>query len=195
MMDPATGEFFTQAAYEAKRKEDPGYIVVLFLRQREAWLPEWLTRPHATVGSDGMPTTDADGNDLAWEHPYSAFVGHPRTAGSHARVLRLGREQGVSLMQALRQLSYWSALHLGDAGIGAMRVRGRLQVGMIADITVLDPESVTDNATHRPGEQGSPSTGIPYVLVSGQVVVRDSRVQRVFPGQPIRYQPAERSDS
>ena len=195
MMDPATGEFFTQATYETKRKEDPGYIVVLFMRQREAWLPQWLTRPHATVGSDGMPTTDADGNDLTWEHPYSAFVGHPRTAGSHARVLRLGREQGVSLMQTLRQLSYWSALHLGDAGIESMQVRGRIQEGMVADITVFDPESVTDNATHKRGEQGAPSTGIPYVLVSGQVVVRDSTVQRVFPGQPIRYETTAESDS
>ena len=195
MMDPATGEFFTQATYEAKRKADPGYIVVLFMRQREVWLPEWLTRPHATVGSDGMPTTDADGNDLTWEHPYSAFVGHPRTAGSHARVLRLGRERGVNLMQTLRQLSYWSALHLGDAGIEAMRVRGRIQQGMIADITVFDPATVTDNATHKRGKQGAPSTGIPYVLVNGRVVVRDSRVQRVFPGQPIRYEPGEPSGS
>ena len=195
MMDPATGKFFTQATYEAKRKEDPGYIVVLFVRQREAWLPEWLTRPHATVGSDGMPTTDANGNDLTWEHPYSAFVGHPRTAGSHARVLRLGREQGVDLMQTLRQLSYWAALHLGRAGIEAMQARGRIQEGMIADITVFDPETVTDNATHKRGEQGAPSTGIPYVLVSGQVVVRESKVQRVFPGQPIRYRTNARSDS
>ena len=195
MMDPATGEFFTQAAYEAKRKEDPGYMVVLFMRQREAWLPEWLTRPHATVGSDGMPTTDADGNDLTWEHPYSAFVGHPRTAGSHARVLRLGREQGVDLMQTLRQLSYWSALHLGDAGIESMQVRGRIQEGMVADITVFDPNTVTDNATHEHGEQGLPSTGIPHVLVHGQLVVRDSTVQRVFPGRPIRYRPTARSGS
>ncbi len=195
MMDPAAGEFFTQAGYEAKRKEDPGYIVVLFMRQREAWLPEWLTRPHATVGSDGMPTTDADGNDLTWDHPYSAFVGHPRTAGSHARVLRLGREQGVDLMQTLRQLSYWSALHLGNAGIESMQVRGRIQEGAVADITVFDPETVTDNATHERGRQGAPSTGIPYVLVSGQVVVQDSKIQRVFPGKPIRYKPVTGSRS
>ena len=98
-------------------------------------------------------------------------------------------------MQTLRQLSYWSALHLGEAGIEAMRVRGRIQEGMIADVTVFDPETVNDNATHKRGEQGAPSTGIPYVLVSGQVVVRDSMVQRVFPGQPIRYQAKARSDS
>ena len=110
-------------------------------------------------------------------------------------MLRLGREQGVDLMQTLRQLSYCSALRLGEAGIDATQARGRIQEGMIADITVFDPETVTDNATHKRGEQGAPSTGIPYVLVSGQVVVQDSTVQRVFPGQPIRYQNKAQSDS
>ena len=34
---------------------------------------------------------------------------------------------------------------------------------------------------------GLPSTGIPFVLVNGTVVVRDSEtVDNVFPGKPIR---------
>ena len=90
-------------------------------------------------------------------------------------------------MQTLKQLSYWSALHLGDAGIKAMRERGRLQKGMIADITVFNPQTVTDQAMHKLGAQGKPSIGIPYVLVSGQLVVKASRVLAVFPGQPVRY--------
>ncbi len=33
-----------------------------------------------------------------------------------------------------------------------------------------------------------PTTGIPYVLVNGVVVVKDSKVQKgVYPGQPIRF--------
>lgn len=52
---------------------------------------------------------------------------------------------------------------------------------------VFDPETVTDNATFQPGEGTLPSTGIPYVLVNGVVVVKDSVVQEVFPGQPIRF--------
>jgi N-acyl-D-amino-acid deacylase len=35
---------------------------------------------------------------------------------------------------------------------------------------------------------GLPSTGIPYVIVNGTIVVDDSKVLKdVFPGQPIRY--------
>ena len=159
------------------------------MKQREPWLRQWLYRDHSSVGSDGMPTTDANGEAIPWDAPYSRFVGHPRTAGSHAKVLRLAREEGVGLMHTLKQLSYFAALHLGEGGIESMRERGRIQEGMVADITVFDADSVTDHATHALGEQGSPSTGIPYVIVNGRVVVEDSEVLEVFPGQPIVYEP------
>jgi len=91
-------------------------------------------------------------------------------------------------MHMIAQNSYWAAKHLGDAGVEAMQVRGRIQEGMVADIAIFNPETVTDNATYVIGENGLPSTGIPYVLVNGTVVVRDSEiVEGVSPGQPIRY--------
>ena len=56
----------------------------------------------------------------------------------------------------------------------------------MADITILDPDTVTDNATYDEGTL--PTTGIPHVLVNGTVVVRDSRVlPNVYPGRPIRF--------
>ena len=65
-------------------------------------------------------------------------------------------------------------------------MRGRLQKGMVADITILDPKTVKDNATYAKGTL--PTTGIPFVIVNGTVVVRDSKVlQEVNPGQPIRF--------
>jgi N-acyl-D-aspartate/D-glutamate deacylase len=148
----------------------------------------WLEVPHMTVAGDQMPPTDENGDLLGWDDPYEAYIGHPRTAGSHAATFRLAREHGVPLMQTIAQNSYWAAKHLGDAGLEAMQVRGRMQEGMVADITILDPETITDNATYKIGNNGAPSTGIPYVLVNGVVVVRDSKVvEGVFPGQPIRY--------
>ncbi len=137
-----------------------------------------------TVGSD------ATWSFLDWDESFEKFSGHPRTGGSHAKTLRLGRELGVPLMHSLSQLSYWSALHLGEAGIAAMKVRGRMQEGMVADITIFNPEIVTDHATYKAGEQLRPSTGIPYVIVNGHVVVRNSKAKRLNVGQPIRY-PAE----
>ena len=33
--------------------------------------------------------------------------------------------------------------------------------------------TITDNATYKAGEQGRPSTGIPYVVVNGTRVVKE----------------------
>ena len=178
----------TQDEYEAIVAEDPAFIIMACIPDREEWLPLWLEVPHMTVAGDQMPPTDENGDILDADAPFEAYVGHPRTAGAHATTFRLGREHGVPLMQTVAQNSYWSAKHLGDAGLEAMQIRGRMQEGMVADITIFHPEEITDNATYKLGSNGLPSTGIPYVLVNGVVVVGDSRiVDDVFPGQAIRY--------
>jgi N-acyl-D-glutamate deacylase len=59
---------------------------------------------------------------------------------------------------------------------------------MIADISIFQPEEVTDNATYAKGTL--PSTGIPFVLVNGTVVVENSVVLKgANPGQAIRFAP------
>ena len=188
MVNPLTGENMNREEYDRIVAEDPAFIMILCIPAREDWLPMWLEVPHMTVAGDQMPPVNAEGESLSWDDPFDAYNGHPRTVGTHAKTLRLAREHGVPLMQVLAQNSYWSALHLGDAGVEGMKVRGRMQEGMVADITIFDPDTVTDNGTYIVGENGRPSTGIPYVLVNGTVVVRDSEVvEGVFPGQPIRY--------
>jgi N-acyl-D-glutamate deacylase len=75
-------------------------------------------------------------------------------------------------------------------GLKAMQERGRMQKGMVADITVFDPLTVTDKATYAKGTL--PSEGLPYVVVNGTVVVENSKVLKdVNPGQPVRFEPAE----
>lgn len=188
VLNPQTGDYLNQEAYERILAENPGAVVVIFSPAREAWLPMFLQVPHMTVASDAMPPQDEDGNLLEWDDPWTRFAGHPRTSGTHARVLRMAREHDVPLLHIIAQLSYWSAKHLGDAGTEAMKVRGRIQKGMIADITIFDPESVTDQSDYVVGKNGLPSTGIPYVIVNGKVVVRDSEnVEGVRAGQQIRY--------
>ena len=190
IFDANLDKFLTKEEYLEQVKKDPAHIITMLMKPREAWLPYWLKMPHMTVAADAMMSGPVDWDDDVM----GKYNGHPRTAGSHAKTLRLGREQDVPLMQSLSQLSYWSALHLGDAGLEAMKLRGRMQVGMVADITMFDPKTVTDNATYKKGENGLASTGIPHVIVNGNFVVRDSKTSAKRPtaGQPIRY-PVEKT--
>jgi N-acyl-D-amino-acid deacylase len=186
VFDSNLDKFLTKEEFLAQVEKNPAYIVTMFMKPREAWLPYWLKMPHMTVAADAMMMS----GPVDWDDDIMGkYKGHPRTAGSHAKTLRLGREQDVPLMQSLSQLSYWSALHLGDAGLEGMKKRGRMQVGMVADITIFNPETATDNATYKNGENGLASTGIPYVIVNGNFVVRDSKTSKKRPtfGQPIRY--------
>jgi N-acyl-D-glutamate deacylase len=134
-----------------------------------------------------MAGVGADGQLLPWDADWSEYRGHPRTSGSRGAAFRMAREQGVPLMFTVSQASYWPARHLGDAGLEAMQERGRLQVGKVADITIFDAETITDNSGFKVGQHGVPTTGIPYVVVNGTIVVKDSKVLPVKPGQEIRF--------
>ena len=75
-------------------------------------------------------------------------------------------------------------------GLKAMQLRGRMQEGMVADITMFDPETVRDNATYATGTL--PSSGIEHVIVNGTLVMKDQKpLKGVNPGQPIRFEPVK----
>ena len=110
-----------------------------------------------------------------------------RGAGTHARVLAWTREKklDIPLSLAVSKMTYMIADYLENNGVPQMANKGRTQAGKDADITIFDPATVKDMATMQDG--GLPSTGIPYVLVNGTVMVKDSEtVDGVFPGQPVR---------
>ena len=91
-------------------------------------------------------------------------------------------------MTAISKMSYLPAKYLSElGGIPHFRYKGRMQEGCDADIVVFDPETVKDNSTYKIGEGALPSTGIPYVLVGGVVVVDNNEVLPVYPGKPIRF--------
>ena len=186
IQDVETGEFYTAESRAEMLRKEPTRVVIVYKIAEEA-IADWVRLPGVAIGSDGMPLIPDDG--LQWDTPYEEIPNtHPRFAGSFARVLRIARENDIPLMQAVAMTSYNYAKPLGELGLKAMQVRGRLQVGMVADITIFDPKTVTDNATYAKGTL--PSTGIPHVIVNGVVVMRDSEPLRRFDaGQPIRFEP------
>ena len=193
IFDPQLDRFVTKEEFLKFAESEPSRTTIAFSPPREKWMKDWIKIPGYGVSGDGMPGLDKDGNRLTWDSPFEDYAGHPRSAGSHASVLRLGRENDVPLMLSISQMSYVHAKRLGDTGIKAMQVRGRMQEGMVADITIFDPAKVTNHADYGAGKQGLPSTGIPYVLVNGTIVVQDSKVLKdVNPGQPIRFSVEEK---
>ena len=176
------------------RATDPGGLVVAeFLDEHDphdlALLRRSLTFPDAVVASDAMPplwTGGARPNLGEWPLPPEA-VTHPRTAGTFGRALRLWREEGTPLIDAVRRATLLPASVLHDA-VPAMRAKGRVQAGADADLVVFDPQRITDQATYSSSTR--PSSGITHVLVDGTFVVRDGAlVPDALPGRAIRAEP------
>ena len=176
------------------RATDPGGAVIIdFLDESDPGDRELLRKSlrfeDAIAASDAMPPLWQDRQELdvrAWPLPDGA-VTHPRTAGCFARSLRLWREEGAPLIEALRRCTLLPAQVLEEAA-PVMRKKGRVQVGADADLVVFDAETVTDQATYTNSTR--PSAGIHHVLVQGTFVVRDgSLVPDAMPGRPVRADP------
>jgi N-acyl-D-aspartate/D-glutamate deacylase len=165
----ATGERLTAETFEKYRKQ--GGIVVIHAIPAQAARAA-VASPIVMIGSDGMPIT---GPKI-----------HPRGQGSYARVLGhyVREEKALDLMTALRKMTLMPAQRL-EKRAPAFLNKGRIRVGADADITIFDPDSVIDKATFD--EPLQYSEGIPYVLVNGVPVVKNSQlVEGVFPGRAAR---------
>jgi dihydroorotase-like cyclic amidohydrolase len=189
-----TGERVTDDARlrELRETSPGGQVIVEFFDEDDpadrAILRRSLGSPDAIVASDAMPPTPTEGRPdiTAWPLP-PELVTHPRTAGCYARALRLWREEGTPLLEAVRRCTLLPAQILEDS-VPAMRNKGRLQPGSDADVVVFDAERVTDQATYLASTR--PSTGIAHVLVDGEFVVRDGTlVLDALPGRPVRAEP------
>ncbi|MCP4256197.1 MAG: amidohydrolase family protein [Planctomycetes bacterium] len=183
MYDPSQDKFLSKEEYQKIAEDDPGRMIIIYNPARKEWMKHWIKVPHMVVGSDSMWQE----NDHGWDDDPAKFAGHPRTSGAHTIVLRMAREADVPLMFTLSQLSYWSAKHLGDAGVVQMTERGRMQKGMVADIVVFDPKTVKEGSDYKAGMNGLPPIGLPHVIVNGVFVKKDNKATNKFPGQPIRY--------
>jgi hypothetical protein len=187
-----TGEALTQETYDQGVKADP-MTFILFEHCVEADMVKALAWPSVCLGSDGMPYTDDKGSKDAEglvtvpvDFPDDKAVGHPRGAGTYAKAFRYVREQKIMpLMTAVAKSSYLLAKFMEDCGVPQMAFKGRIQEGADADITIFNPDTITDNSTRQQG--ALPSSGIPFVIVNGVPVVKDSVVlEGVYPGKPIR---------
>ncbi|GEA59186.1 amidohydrolase family protein [Vibrio comitans] len=186
IIETETMKPLTKERYEQLMQENPSASVT-FTGSTDEDLKRALVHESTIIGSDAFPLMKSNGMmAYSWNTSYEGLQGHPRAAGTQARVLKMVREDNLMpLMSAISKMSYMPAEFLRENGVEQMANKGRIQVGADADITLVDPQTVQDNSTLK--EPGLPSTGIPYVVVNGTVVVEDSKVLKgVYPGQAIR---------
>lgn len=119
-----------------------------------------LTDPHVAVCSDGHPT---------------GF--HPRGHGAFAKIIEryVVAQELLSLPEAVRKMTSLPAEILG------LRDRGRIRVGLAADLVVFDPERVRATATYV--EPFQLAEGFELVVVNGRIAWRDGALTAALHGR------------
>lgn len=191
------GKRLDEKTFNDLQANSPGTIITWHYLDAEnpadlAKLDASVANLNVAIESDAMPWVvngeNYDGD--AWPLPEGAFA-HPRSNGSFAKVLRFWvRERGVlSLSDAVKKMSLIPAQILEES-VPQMRKKGRIQVGMDADIVVFDLEKVADKSTFT--EPNQPAVGFSYVLVGGVMVVEKGKLNTdAAPGEAIRRPIAE----
>jgi len=118
-----------------------------------------LREPFCMIGSDGGIQFEARANS------------HPRGAGCFATAVRHALDIKMPLEQMLEKVTALPSSVVRPA----MKGRGVLEGGAIADLTVFDEASIRGNATVQNPNQFS--SGIELVMVNGKTVFRQGRLQ------------------
>ena len=153
--------------------EEGGSVSTVFAHHTEDDMNLALMQPWCSVGSDGSA--------YAVEGLLRTGNPHPRNFGTFPRVLGVYvRELGLlRLEDAVRKMTSLSAAKIG------LLDRGILRVGMAADVTVFNPATVIDQATYT--EPFQYNKGIQYVIVNGQLVLKDTDHTGKKPGRTLRF--------
>jgi len=136
---------------------------------------EIIRHPLSMISTDAaVRDSDADA-ELGWSTVHPRHYGtYPRVLGKYVREERL-----LTLEEAIRKMTALPAERVGIPD------RGYIRRGYWADLVIFDPQTIRDRATIE--DPTAPPEGIKYVLVNGQVAVKEGKVQEHRAGQVLRH--------
>jgi len=123
---------------------------------------------HVSVATDGSAVE------------YGKAVPHPRNYGTFPRVLRkyVKEDKVMTLETAIYKMTGLPAQRLN------LKNRGHIKENMMADIVIFNADEVND-----PSDWLSPhqyATGIPHVIINGQMVIDNNQRSKYFPGSILK---------
>ena len=128
----------------------------------------FMKKPYIMTGSDGSV-----------QIPNARFS-HPRSYGTFPRKIHkyVLEKNVISMGQAIRSSTSLPAEMLG------LKDRGKLEEGKVADIVIIDPEKIKDEATFTNPHQYS--EGIQFLIINGKIVIENEKYKGQLAGKVLR---------
>jgi N-acyl-D-amino-acid deacylase len=151
---------------------DRGETRILITSMADADVHQIAGAPWVTVGSDANALATSGVTGQGKPHPRS-YGTHARILGPYVRDLRL-----LTLEQAVCKMTGAAARALG------LSDRGLLRAGAWADVAVFDAAGIADRSTYPDPHRYA--VGVSTVVVNGQVVVDGGDHTGALPGRVLR---------
>ncbi len=167
-----------------ERGEDPAEVILDLLLTQDGKVsivaPAMSEEDVEVIMKDPVTMICSDGKAVSPQGHYAHLHPHPRYYGAFPRVLgRYVREKGIlDLSEAIRKMTSLPASRLG------LKDRGMIAEGQAADIVIFNPQTVIDRATFE--EPSQFPQGIDYVLVNGDVVIKQGEHTGIYPGKLLK---------
>jgi N-acyl-D-amino-acid deacylase len=147
--------------------EEACAVAMIMFTMAEADVRTVMCHPATMIGTDGI-----------WSHGKP----HPRIYGSYPRILGqyVRQERLLSIEEAVRKMTSFPAQKFG------LWKKGIVREGMDADLVIFDPDTIAERSTFQDPHQYP--TGLPYVMINGQVVVDQDRYTGSLAGRVLRKQ-------
>ncbi|SNB45592.1 amidohydrolase family protein [Geobacter sp. DSM 9736] len=159
--------------------EEQGEVGAIFFCMASEDVATILSDPLVAVGSDGHGLTASAAGDATHPRSYGCF---PRVIGRYVREKKL-----LDLATAIRKMT---ALPAGRIGLPD---RGLIRPGYVADLTIFDPERITDVADYVDPHRYS--TGIVHVYMEGRPVIENGNLTGPRIGRVLRRQPQAKEET
>jgi len=158
------GKRLSEELFHKLRREQPETITIGHV-MKDNEIDMAIGHPGVLIGSDGFMHDSQ---------------GHPRASGTFPRIFHkyVKEKKILSLYQAIEKMTYLTAQRYG------LEIKGSLEVGFDADITIFDDREIRDNATFS--EPALPPDGIKYVIINGVIAVKGTKIINGKLGRAVR---------
>lgn len=178
-------EYFGKNVDEIAREQnisDADAIAQILSKSTESWIVYHCISQDdidaAILWPKAMICTDS------WSYPVNApeSIGqpHPRSYGAFTTYLE-------RYVKNLRALSWEEAIHkitYLPAQFFRLKDRGQIAEGYLADLVLIDPDTLKANASYT--KPRSLSDGVKYLWVNGKLVIDNGTVKEVNPGRILK---------